>query len=207
MGGVDDEHKNRIRMNIENELNRELWFSPFIESVLNKNIHLLIEHGFKMFEVEKASVIQDTEQGFDFWFTGSGLKIPVRIRQPDCKYRDFTIRWRSVNGGKTEIDKLSEGAGDVYFYAWTSSKTNICDWVLINLHELRSFFEISRDNPIIIKRVISNGDGTYFTHIKLNELQPSLINITSGVEKTANKKRRLPIIQNGEQGRFDFLSH
>lgn len=194
-------------MNIDDELRRELKFAPFIEEVLNTHIHLLAQHGFKMFEIEKASLKQDTEQGFDFWFTGAGLKIPVRVRTPDCKWRDFTIRWRAMFGGKTEIDKLSEGAGDIYFYAWTSERDIICDWILINLRLLREKFDLSRNNTTLINRVRSNGDGTYHTQVQLNELSDSIIVGTPKMMKKANQMPRLPIIRQGKQLPLKFGNH
>jgi hypothetical protein len=199
-------------MSIEDELRREIRFAPFIENVLTKNIHLLVEHGVSLFEIEKASLEQDTKEGFDFWLTGTALKIPVRIRKPDCRWRDFTIRWKAQYGGKTEIDKLSEGAGDVYFYAWTehdteNKKEEIKEWVLIDLHLLRRNFNISRTNRVLSERVRSNGDGTYHTQIKLHELKEAIINGTKKVMKKANRAPRLQIIPIGKQQVLNFGNH
>ena len=194
-------------MDIKKELKRELDFAPEIKNILNKNIQNIMNHSFGLFEFEKSSVEEDTKEGFDFLLKGGDIKIPVRIRKPDCKFRDFTIRWESRFNRKTEIDKLNEGAGDVYFYAWTKSEDKISDWVLINLHELRESTNLSRENETLISRVKRNGDGTCFSFLKISELKKALINGTPNILKMNKEIKSKNIIESGKQFKINFFNH
>lgn len=160
-------------MDIERELKRELSFAPFIEEILANNAGKIHAAGIKVFTLQKASAKDDTENGFDFVFTMGNFTVPVRIRKPDCRYRDFTIRTRSRGGGRTEIQKLMDGAGDVYFYAWTAFINNaeaIVDWVLIDLHVFRSSY-LMTDQFLKTKREMLNIDGTKFISFGIKELE------------------------------------
>lgn len=155
-------------MAFEKELERELSFAPFIENVLAHNAGAIHNAGIKVFSMQKATAKEDMENGFDFVFTMGSFTIPVRVRRPDCFYRDFTVRSRSRYGHQTEIHKLKAGAGDVYFYGWTREFNGIeiiNEWWLINLHSFRSsgLLETERHER-------SNGDGTKFVSYKRDEL-------------------------------------
>lgn len=155
-------------MAFEKELERELSFAPFIENVLAHNAGVIHDAGIKVFAMQKASEKDDMENGFDFVFTMGNFTIPVRIRKPDCYYRDFTIRSRSRHNWPTEIHKLKAGAGDVYFYGWTNNDNGsevITEWVLINLHKVRGCGLLD-----IERKQIDNADGTKFVNIRLHEL-------------------------------------
>lgn len=155
-------------MAFEKELERELSFAPYIENILANNAGKIHESGIKVFSMQKASLKDDMENGFDFVFTMGNFTVPVRIRKPDCRYRDFTIRSRSKYGNPTEYHKILKGAGDVYFYAWTiwiNGAEEIAEWWIINLEKFRL------SGLLNTKRTeISNGDGTKFIHFKFPEL-------------------------------------
>lgn len=155
-------------MDIEKELSRELSFASYIEEVLANSAGEIQAAGIKVFTLQKATAKDDMENGFDFVFMMGNFTVPVRIRKPDCRYRDFTIRTQARGGGRTEIHKLTEGAGDVYFYAWTALVNNIetiVEWWLIDLHKLRrvGLLNLRRKSTL-------NGDGTAFISIKKHEL-------------------------------------
>lgn len=198
-------------MSIENELMRERSYRAEIEQILDDNLHCIVDDGIKVLRLEKASCQQDTEEATDFIYYAN-LKIPVRIRTP--KYYnylgEFTIRWRSAHGQKTEIDKLADGHGDIYFYAWTKKDEveYIADWCLINLHKLRNRHNLSRLNTTLIDRAKGNGDKkTGFTFYKVNEISDCIINGSSKVMKRANRIKRMGRIPTGEQAVMNFYRH
>jgi len=154
---------------LDKELEREKNFSPIIEKVLAQNAEKIHESGIKIFEIKKSSPEDDMQKGFDFVFTMGNFTVPVRIRKPTCRFRDFTVRSMSRLGGKTEIHKLKEGAGDVYFYAWCKhieNKEVIDEWWLVNVHNLRNSGLLETE-----RKEIPNYDGTMFIAFKYEELK------------------------------------
>lgn len=182
-------------MDIEKELSRELSFAPFIESVLANNAGKIYAAGIKVFTLQKATAKDDMENGFDFVFTMGNFTVPVRIRKPDCRYRDFTIRTQSRGRGRTEIHKLIDGAGDVYFYAWTAyagDKEKIIDWILIDLHTFRASY-LMAGQFLRTKREVPNGDGTKFISFRMQELSEAGCIICSHSGCTGNENGQLKI--------------
>lgn len=94
-----------------------------------------------------------------------GGDVALRVRNPSCTYRDWTIRSRAKYGNKTEIDKLKEGFADWYLYGWGDGKGNILEYILVDLHRVRQFKLL--DKP---RSHTPNGDGTYFIAIPIGEL-------------------------------------
>lgn len=157
---------------IKQELKRELSYAPIIENLLANYAGIIHRRGFKVFELKKASPEEDSYAGFDFVFQMGSFTVPVRIRRPDCRYRDFTVRSRSRNGGKTEIHKLREGMGDLYFYAWSEDFMGVekmAEFALIDLNSVRAAGLLTAENVAHL-REISNGDGTSFISFSLKEL-------------------------------------
>jgi hypothetical protein len=68
------------------------------------------------------------------------IEISVRIRKNYyLKFKDFTIRAKSQNNGTTEIHKLKNGLGKIYFYAWLNdSGTKLADWIIVNIEKIRN---------------------------------------------------------------------
>lgn len=177
-------------MEFENHLKRELFFAPFIEKTLAYNAGFIQDSGIKLFSMQKASAKDDMEKGFDFVFTMGDITVPVRVRTPSCKFRDFTIRSKSRHGFKTEIDKLREGFGDVYFYGWTKWEQGqevIIEWCLINLNRFRESGLANIEKP-----QTSNGDGTCFINYKLKELEENHCIIASYKPPAQNFQQLLP---------------
>lgn len=74
------------------------------------------------FNIRESSGDEDTKLSFDLVFD-LGFTVSVRIRKY-CyiKYNDLTIRSKTKNGGRTEIDKIMEGKAQVYFYAYMNKE-------------------------------------------------------------------------------------
>ncbi|MDB4062274.1 hypothetical protein N9515_10125 [Vicingaceae bacterium] len=67
---------------------------------------------------------EDTKHSFDM-VCNVNFNISVRIRKNKyIKYPDMTIRSKTKNGGKTEIDKIIEGKSQIYFYAFMNTDEN-----------------------------------------------------------------------------------
>ena len=120
----------------------------------------------------------DISQATDYLITVEKGTIACRIRKPDCKYRDFTIRsWRK-SGSKTELEKIKEGFGRWYIYAWANNKYGFSEWVLLDLNNLRA-------SPLLKteRKATPNTDGTTaFIAFSLPELYLWNIIVKRGIE-------------------------
>lgn len=116
--------------------------------------------------VEVSGRVADMRAGADFRIImRSGRDVLSRVRR-DVRYRDFTIR-AFAGGSRTELDKLRDGYGGWYVYAWTDESGTICDWILVDLDHLRDSGELDKDRPV--KR---NRDGrTGFISIPIEDLR------------------------------------
>ena len=136
-----------------------------IESITN-----IIKHeAANLIEINLATEEQDTQQATDIVVATSVGTIAVRVRTYRSTiakgYRDFTIRTRSCLGNRTEIDKLREGFAKWYIYAWEDDSGKIDQYILVDM-------DIVRDQRLldVARRDISNGDGTMFCAISIDEL-------------------------------------
>ena len=59
-----------------------------IEQLIQNNLHLIVENGFPVLNVKKATMQQDTEEATDFVSYGN-LTFPVRIRKPEFYAKYF----------------------------------------------------------------------------------------------------------------------
>ena len=114
----------------------EYRFKNQIFSILKKNNILM---PFINWNIELSSEDEDCNLSYDMKFNGM-IELSVRIRKNEyLKYRDFTIRSKSKNGYKCEIDKLIEGMGRIYFYGWMDkAETLIEDWIVIDINKIRN---------------------------------------------------------------------
>lgn len=145
---------------IEKELDRTRSYLPFIQ-------RRLLSHMAHLIRFREATPEEDMQEGFDFVLSADSAKIAIRIRRPGCNYRDFTVRAQVPTGAKTEIHKIREGKGDIYFYAWTDvidGKERITDYWLIDLDKFRNGDSIKKEN------FLGNGDGTGFFSYSLDSL-------------------------------------
>lgn len=123
---------------MNNRLHQQLDFSEHFYSDVCRLVapHLSTNRFMK---AHHASQLQDFNQATDVVLTMDNVHIAVRIRKPDCQYRDITLRGKN-NGQKTERDKILDGYGDLYFYGWTQHRVGqieLCEWVLIDLDKVR----------------------------------------------------------------------
>lgn len=142
------------------ELNDKYFNS--IKRILIKNAHIFSEF-------IEATPKQDMEDGFDSIFRFNDIKIPIRIRKYVFaeKYRDVTIRSKARYGSRTEIDKIRDGYGDYYFYAWENKdSTSIYCYLIFDIKKFISANIVN--NPSASD--IPNGDGTYFNSYNISEM-------------------------------------
>lgn len=120
---------------------------------------ILINKSYIFTKFREATPTEDMNYGFDAVLSFPDVKIPVRIRKFQyLKFMDLTIRSKSRYGLKTEIDKLKEGFGDFYFYAWSNEEnTKIMTYMVLNLEAFRNTVI---NSPTWANK--SNNDGTFF---------------------------------------------
>lgn len=114
--------------------------------------------------------------------------IAFRVRRPDCKYRDLTLRSRRASGVETEIHKIRKGFGRWYLYAWTIDLSNkFSEWILVDLDKFRGC-GLADSN----RREWPNQDGgrTFFFAYKISELLAGGCLVSGSTKKpTANKPK------------------
>lgn len=149
-------------MHAENFKSNFAWQAGLLDNVRA----ILKQNAMHFVSFEIASDEQDMKQATDMVLrTTSRATISVRCRRSQYEYRDLTIRTKSRWGYKTEIDKLREGWGDWYLYAWDTG-AGLTDWMLIDLHALRA-------SALLLPgkyQVRPNNDGTAFIAIPLLDL-------------------------------------
>jgi hypothetical protein len=149
---------NAIKQQIAEDHRR---FSRHYQEILHRHSRLI-------FSISQSSEEQDMKEGFDYFLSFNKVNIAVRNRGYYYldKFGDFTIRSRSMNGGKTEIDKIREGCGDIYLYVWQNKKgTNLHTYLLIDLNKFRDSGLADKD-----KKYVKNTDGTCFFSYTIQEL-------------------------------------
>lgn len=114
----------------------EVKFMPEINKIIKDNFWLF---PIDITNIELSTSEEDTKESFDLVYK-SKIEISVRIRGNEyLKYCDFTIRNKAKYGGKTEIDKLKEGKGSLYLYAWKNITNKVLQaWVLIDINKIRN---------------------------------------------------------------------
>lgn len=117
-------------------------------------------------DINISTPIEDTQYATDFIIKTSNRDIAVRVRESDCKYRDFTIRAKTKYDMKTEIDKLNEGYGDIYLYCWKGLNGGIKDYIILDINLLRTTSLLKGE-----RKIIMNSDGTGFINIKIDKLK------------------------------------
>lgn len=136
------------------------------ENIIKEIKQILLDHSDIFINVEIATPIEDTKYATDFVVNILNKNIAVRVRDPDCRYRDFTIRAKAEYNGRTEIHKIKEGYGDIYLYCWKDESDKINEYIIIDINELRNSNLLN-----IERRIIMNNDDTGFINIGINELE------------------------------------
>jgi len=102
-------------------------------------VDVLRDNAMHLLSVRVASSERDLKKATDLVISVDGGDVAVRIRRAKYKgrYRDLTIRaWRE-GGIRTELEKLVDGFGDWYLYAWSNGHGGLDDWFLVDLNKLR----------------------------------------------------------------------
>lgn len=140
-----------------------MWQQTYLGQVQ----HILQLNAAHLIRVELATSEQDIYQSTDMVLriNGNGT-VAVRLRRPDCQYRDLTLRSRSKYGNTTELTKIrDQGWAEWYVYGWTDDRARIAEWILVDLNQLRQsglLWTPRTERP--------NGDGTQFVAYRLPEL-------------------------------------
>ena len=131
---------------------------PEVERILKKHLPDLVK-------IRLGTEDEDTHKATDMVITLASRSIAVRLRRARDKYRDMTIRALIPTGNPTELHKLQDGHGDLYFYGWVDGSMMV-NYMIVDLNQLRKagVFHASR-------RLIKNPEGTGFVVIKRSEIR------------------------------------
>jgi hypothetical protein len=137
------------------------------ERYLDQVTHYLRGHVHNLTRYELATPIEDMQNGFDMTIrlTAPIVHIAVRLRRANVAFRDFTIRAEVPSGARTELQKIKEGTGHLYFYGWLNQSDNISEYILVNMAALRKSGLLDLSYPLI-----PNYDGTRFIAISIDAL-------------------------------------
>lgn len=105
-------------------------YIPLISDIVGR--HLL----------KPATREQDSTQATDLVvIRGGDMRVAARVRRPGYANQypdDFTVRLRSWDGGKTEMDKICAGWGDWMFYGHASARgIGLSSWMILDLDVFR----------------------------------------------------------------------
>jgi hypothetical protein len=147
----------------------EVKFMPEISEIIKCNFRLFPQD---ITFVELSTSDEDTKESFDLVYK-SKVDVSIRIRKNKfSKYADLTIRSKAKYGGKTELDKLIEGKGSIYLYAWkTINEEMFQSWVLVDINKIRDLLTEYIGLPDI-PNYDKNGnkDGTAFKAFKISTI-------------------------------------
>tara|TARA_R100001530_G_scaffold135745_1_gene113767 strand:- start:1337 stop:1813 length:477 start_codon:yes stop_codon:yes gene_type:complete len=119
-----------------------------------------------------ATKQEDSELSFDL-VINLNFTVSIRIRKNKyINFKDLTIRSKSKNGYKCEIDKIKEGKAQIYFYAYMNKEED----TLIKVRMAR----VDVIRKLIEKRIFTqhkNNDGTQFIGIKFEDIKKNNGNI------------------------------
>jgi len=150
----------KVQNSMANYLSDKEWAETYINEVKKKISKISSQLTF----VNDATIEEDISRSTDLVLNTIQGKIAVRLRKPDCDYRDLTIRARRDSGAKTELEKIKEGFARWYFYGWVSDKNHIEEYIFVDLNKLRN-------TSLLERTFIDNKDGTYFIAISKKELK------------------------------------
>jgi len=143
---------------------------PQVFDVIRANIGSIVS-------IDIADDNLDMKQATDVVVNITAGSVAVRVRTERCKYRDWTVRSRSLYGGETELSKLKKGFANWYLYAWSTAGV-LSEWMLIDLDKVRSGGILDRPWS-----EIPNGDGTKFISIPRHVLGNCIV--ASNIERAA----------------------
>jgi hypothetical protein len=144
--------------------------------------------------VVPADVIQDLRENTDYWFAVESRQIAARVRNlydywnrsEGIQWGDeFTLRSARPGGTKTELEKILEGKGQVFVYAWgdASLATPLPAYTFIDLNKFRFWVNkilmpglhhpwFQADPPWHVRQ---NADGTEFWVLPISKMPEEMI--------------------------------
>jgi hypothetical protein len=125
--------------------------------------------------VSISSEKEDCEQATDYTFTLDVVNtVGARVRY-NTKYRDFSIRWESAGGGRTEISKIKDGTPRWYIAAWKEGDV-VVDWILVDCDILR---KLERNGKLLLddpdEKHPNPNDPTVGAYWHLNSIRQSIV--------------------------------
>jgi len=129
-----------------------------LENKFFKEIELHIKKAYPKINgnLEPSTYKEDTELSFDAKINNKQFSIRIR-KHKYIKYPDLTIRSKSKNNKKTEIDKIMDGLAQVYFYAYMDKEDNFL--VKVRIVNVTSIRKLTQKNKFKKRK---NNDGTEF---------------------------------------------
>jgi hypothetical protein len=117
--------------------------------------------------LQKSPYAVDAKQATDLVVVrGKSLTTGVRMRRPYAAENwpyQFTIRLKRDSGAKTELAKIIDGWGDIFFYGFAGdAHQKIQGYYLIDLNVFRKCMIYEEPRKSIVSGRQSNKDGTHF---------------------------------------------
>lgn len=139
----------------------------FKDVILTNLTYYLKKIDIKKYSILKtSSIYEDTQLSYDMKLN-IDMMVSVRIRDNKYKrFQDLTIRSKSKNGGKTEIDKILEGKAQIYFYAYMNKEES--DLEEINICDIDILRSLHKENKYTKQ---NNLDGTKFYAYKFQDIK------------------------------------
>ena len=139
----------------------------FKDVILTNLTYYLKKIDIKKYSILKtSSIYEDTQLSYDMKLN-IDMMVSVRIRDNKYKrFQDLTIRSKSKNGGKTEIDKILEGKAQIYFYAYMNKEES--DLEEINICDIDILRSLHKENKYTKQ---NNYDGTKFYAYKFQDIK------------------------------------
>lgn len=186
----------------------------FEKSKMPQVIDIIQRNAIKIVRIDFATNEQDTKQATDLAITIKGGAVGVRVRRFRATsngrvFRDFTIRCESFYGFTTEIDKLRDGWGDFYLYAWEDANGAMDEYMFLDLHKVRSVGLLDPCQAWFQQLIPNVGDPTKFCAIplcKLLEHECVLVHTIKNIPDTTTSPRA-PLLHriSKAQSRFDQM--
>jgi len=141
-----------------------------------------IKRNLGEFLVGEPAIEEDQERNTDLLVLKlDPVRIACRVRRYSYMSRygnQFTLRYKLVNGCKTELAKVSEGWGDYMFYAFSNPEEyRLQAWRILSLNAFRIWFNrelVKLDRGQLPGIECKNGDGILFRAFDVRDI-PNLI--------------------------------
>ena len=109
---------------------------------------------------------EDTKLSFDMVCDAS-LIISIRIRKNEyIRYNDLTIRSKTQNNGKTEIDKIINNKNQIYFYAYMNKEETYLE--KIRIVDVSAIINLTNKEKYTKRK---NYDGSEFNAYKFSDIK------------------------------------